>query len=134
MADVAAFIDHNRDLIATSEHFTTSGFKKEQVYRQYLPQVKDPKFPCITLSFEKDHMENFADIAAGTLFVSVHMKDFSKTQDVATWLTVLLHEHKFSNGTLIIYKCQEQGGPPTPSYDKDKECWESIQGFEVLFG
>jgi hypothetical protein len=133
MADVVAFIDHNRDLIAAAPRFTQDGFTHEQVYRQYLPQVKNPTFPCITLSFEKEKMEVFADVAVGMLYVSVHMKKFSTTQSVADWISALLRDHKFSDATTTIYKCQEQGGPPTPSYDKETETWESMQGFEVMF-
>lgn len=134
MADIALFIDHIRDRIAAEAGFTTSGFNREQVYRQYLPQVKDPVFPCITLSFEKDKTEVFADVAIGTLYISVHMKQFSKVQDVQKWLTSSMHQHTFSDGTLVIWMCQEQGSPPTPSWDEKTQTWESIQSFDVRFG
>jgi hypothetical protein len=134
MADLGAFIDHNRDLIATAQKFTEDGFVQEQVYRQYLPQVKDPKFPCITLSFEKDQEEVFAGISTGMFYVSVYTKQFSKTQDTTTWITDLLHGYTYSNGSLVIYKCLEKSSPPSPSYDKETETWETVQGFEVSFG
>jgi hypothetical protein len=134
MADVKLFIDHMRDRIASTSDFTAEGFTQERVYRQYLPQVKSPEFPCITLSFEKEKTEVFADIAVGKLFVSVHSKQFSACQTAANWITPLLHLHKYSDPTLIVYQCHEQGGPPTPSWDEKTESWESMQGFDAIFG
>jgi len=134
MADTTAFIDHIRDKIAADAHFTTDGFNQEQVYRQYLPQVKDPTFPCISIAFEKDKTEVFADIFSGVLYISVNTKQFAQTQSVSDWISRLLHTHTFSDTSLVLYKCQEQGGPPTPSYDKETKTWESMQGFEVCFG
>lgn len=134
MGNLNAFIDHNRDLIAATQSFTDDGFTKEQVYRQYLPQVKDPKFPCISLSFEKDQEEIFAEISSGMFYVTVNTKQFSKSQSTTNWITDLLHGHTYSNGSLVIYKCLEKSSPPSPSYNKDTETWETTQGFEVSFG
>lgn len=133
MANTVLFINAVRDTIAAKPDFATEGYNKERVYRQYLPQVKDPQYPCITLSFEKERMEAFADIATGTLFVSVHTKTFSKTQSGSDWLSKVLHMFTFSDGETVVYKCQEQDGPPTPTYDKNTETWESMQSFHVAF-
>ena len=133
MASASAFFNHIRGFIAAASWFTSRGFTNQTVYRQFLPQVKDPLFPCITLGFDPDKRD-FADIDTGTLYVGVHTKSFPDTETVANKLKDSLHQHQFSDDTLIIYKCDFIGGTPMPMFDKSTAIWEVVLEFECWFG
>jgi urate oxidase len=134
MSDTTAFIKYIKRRLSGANWFTTQGFTNQQVYRQYLPQVKQPVFPCLTLSYEVDKREVFADVDDLCLFVSVHAKDFDTAEQVAKLISDTLHKHTYSDDQLTIYKCHDVGIPTVPSFNKDLNCWEAVVEFDCQVG
>lgn len=134
MADLPGFVTHVQDLILAATWFASQGFSQQTIYRQFLPQVKDPIYPCISLSYRVENREIFADIDQGTLFVGVHSKDFGQADTVGKLLNDALHLHTFSEEGLIVYKCHARGGPPQPIFNAQLNCWEALLEFEFAVG
>jgi len=134
MADAPALLKYVKQRIAQTAWFLTEGFTNQQIYRQYLPQVKNPIYPCQTLSYETDKRETFADVDTVHLFVSVHSKEFDFVERVSKLISETMHTHTYSDDSLIIYKCIDVGIPTVPSFNKDLNVWESVVEFECLIG
>jgi len=134
MADTTAFIRHIKTKLSGADWFASQGFSNQQVYRQYLPQVKEPIYPCLTLSYEIDERAVFANIDNLRLFVSVHAKEFDKVEEVAKQLSDLLHKYTYSDEQLTIYKCYDVGVPTVPSWNKNLNVWEAVVEFDCQVG
>ncbi|MFA5152619.1 MAG: hypothetical protein WC554_08685 [Clostridia bacterium] len=134
MADADVFINQIRTQVVAQPQFTTD-FTTELIYRQYLPTVKEPKFPCITLVYEEESEEIFAPLSNGMLYVGIHMKDFNKVGTAIHWIGQCLHNYVMSTtGVLTIFQCHKKGTPPSPIWDESKQTWEASLAFEVRFG
>jgi hypothetical protein len=131
---ISSFFNYIRGKIALASWFTDQGFTNQTVYRQFLPQVKDPNFPCITFGLDPEKREVFATIDDTTLYIGVHTKTFTATEFVANSIKDLLHKHQYSDDNLIIYKCLFTGGSPMPMFDKALNIWEVVLEFECSVG
>lgn len=135
MADAGAFITQIRSRIVEQPSFSTTGFNQSLIYRQYLPTIKEPKFPCITLVYEEENEEVFAPLSNGMLYVGIHHQDFNSVQTTIHWLGQCLHNYTvLVTDTVIIYQCHKKGTPPSPVWDEKNQAWEASLAFEVRFG
>jgi len=134
MADAGAFINQIRSRIVEQPQFTT-GFNAELIYRQYLPTVKEPKFPCITLVYEEESEEVFAPLSNGMLYIGIHKKDFNAVQSAIYWIGQCLHNYMVSVPDVVtIFQCHKKGTPPSPVWNDDQQSWGAMLAFEVRFG
>lgn len=134
MANVIPFFTYMKRLISAQGWFATRGFTNKAIYRAYLPQVKDPVFPCITLVFDPEKLELFANISEGKLYIGVHSKSFGDVEAMANDIDTLLHLHKGVDGNLTVYKCHNKGGTPQPMHNATLNYWETVLEFDVSFG
>lgn len=134
MANAAALINESREQIVAQPEFTQNKLTKELIYRQYLPLVKEPKFPCITLVYEEEDAETCMDVSNGMLYVGIHSQDFNAIQNTVHWIGQTLHNFMTSNENVIVYKCHKKGTPPAPAWDDTLKAWGAMLAFEVSFG
>ncbi len=134
MANMPAFILRIQNKVSQAQFFTDEGFAPEAVYKQYLPQVKQPIYPCISLAYEIDKRELFADIDNGKLYAGVHCKEFNQAERIGHQLSDLIHQSLYSGDDCIVYFARYVGGPPTPIFNTMLNCWETICEFEVRIG
>jgi hypothetical protein len=134
MADTTTFIKHIKTKLSEASWFNSQGFTNQQVYRQYLPQVKVPLYPCLTISYEIDERAVFANIDTLRLFISTHAKEFNSVEEIAKQISDLLHRYTYADEQLTIYKCYDVGIPTVPSFNKDLNVWEAVVEFDCLVG
>jgi hypothetical protein len=134
MAQVPLFIDKVQDTLVSNDALTAKGITKKRVYRQYLPQVKDPEYPLITLSYEVQSTDVGLNVDSVKLYVQIQSQQFIDTYEMQTIVQNLLHLFTYADGNIIVYKCFNAGGPTVPFHDKDLNHWESSLEFDVEVG
>lgn len=134
MANMPAFVTHIQNTVSAASWFATERFTKQTIYKQFLPQVKDPVYPCITIAYLLDKRELFADIDTGTLILGIHSKDYSTAERVSKLLNDTLHLHVHSDDTVIVYMCHAKGGSLQPIFNVQLNCWEVSNEFEIRVG
>jgi hypothetical protein len=137
MSDSSLLIDHVRDYLGAQDEFTADGFNPGLIYREYLPLVKEPKFPCITLVYEEEEEETFASISKGMLYIGIHSQGTHGFNDIQTtmfWVSAALHKYMITTTQVTVYKCHKKGTPPSPTWDDTPKAWGATLAFEVAFG
>ncbi len=134
MADISAFIKYAKRRVAAQPWFGEKGLTNQRIYRQFLSQVKNPEFPCISLAYEIDQREVFANIDNLHLFMTVHAKEFDFAEEIAKLISDTMHLHTYADDQLTIYKCHDVGIPTVPSFNKHLNCWEAIVEFDCRIG
>ena len=134
MAQVLTFIDKVQDILMADATLVAAGITKKRIYRQFLPQVKNPEYPLITLSYEVQATDIGLDIDEVRLYVQVHSQKFEDTYTMQTVIQGLLHRYTYSGSDIIVYKCFSAGGPTVPYFDRDLNHWESSLEFSVEIG
>ena len=134
MAQIPLFIDVIQDTLVADDSLITKGITKKRIYRQYVPQIKDPEYPLITLSYEVQFTDVGLDIDSIKLYVQIHTQDFTDTYEMQTIIQNLLHRFTYSDNSIIVYKCFNVGGPTVPFHNKDLNHWESSLEFDVEIG
>jgi len=134
MAQIPKFIDKIQGVLVVDPTLITKGIVKKRIYRQYLPQVKDPEYPLITLSYEVQFTDVALNIDSLKLYVQIHAIEFLDTYEMQTVVQGLLHRLMYSDSNIIVYKCFSAGGPTVPYFDKDLNHWESTLEFDVEVG
>jgi hypothetical protein len=134
MAQVSLFIDKIQDVLVADETLAGKGISKKRIYRQYLPQVKDPDLPLITLSYEVKYTDVGLNIDSVGLYIVIHSQEFIDTYEMQTTIQELLHGLTYADAMIIVYKCFNVGGPTVPFHDKELNHWESTLEFDVEVG
>jgi hypothetical protein len=134
MAQASLFITEIKDILAADATLITKGITKQRIYRVYLPQIKDPKYPLITLAYEIESTDVGLDIDSVKLYVQIYSKSFDDTYSMQTVMQNLLHRFVYADTNIIVYKCFNVGGPTVPYFDKELNHWESSLEFEVYVG
>lgn len=127
------FIKHvQRKIIEHSE--LSVKFNQNNVYRRSLPQIKDPKYPCITVFYDLDPRQIFAEIDHIQLYITIHTDEFFDAENSADLIADLFHLYSISTSEFIVYKMFSQGGMASPVYDDKLRKWNSVLQFEVHLG
>ncbi len=134
MANMPAFVTQIQGIVSAAEWFATQKFTRQTIYKQYLTQVKDPVYPCITIAYLLDKREVFADIDTGTLILGIHAKEYGTPEQVSKLLNDTLHLKTFATDDVILYMCHAKGGPPQPLFNSQLNCWEVLNEFEIKVG
>lgn len=134
MANAPVFIKHIKRKLSGMPWFSENGLTTQTIYRQYLPQVKNPSYPCLTLAYEIDQREVFADVDDIRLYVMAHTKEFDGAEVLGNLIADSLHKYTYSDDTLIVYNCLDVGIPTTPSWNRDQNCWDTIVEFTCSVG
>jgi len=125
MSKVPQFIDHIREVILATPIFLQKGFTEQTLYRRYLPQIKAEtiQYPCMTLTYDMDMRAKWAPIDYLRLYLTIHMKTFEDVAVILDALADTLHDHKYADCYITIYRLWLEGGPPAPIYDQMTNKW-----------
>ena len=148
MADLPIFLTHIKTVISQQTWFTECGLTPAQIYKQFLPQIKDPIYPCITLGYESDPSELFADIENGSLYLDIYSKDFNLPWTISNYLKKPpdkggFHNYHYADDTLIVFQMLYLGGAgvkratplsTVPTFDTSLNAWVSQLEFGVRLG
>ncbi len=134
MNRVSTLIDYTRDQLLATSYFSSNGYTRQNIYRQNLPQKKDPTYPCLVFSWDSNIREIFADIDKGVLAVSVYTNRYTDTDDAADIISKTLHKILTSNPNLTIYKMYDLGGPAEPVYYDHINAWGTTVNFDIWVG
>lgn len=131
MADIGRFITHIQGVLTTDAELITLGITPQKVYRSFLSQVKDPPHPVIGLTYEIESTDVMLDTDSTKLYVAIHSHKQLDTEAMQRAVKRLLHKLTYSDEYIIVYKCFNVGGLPTPFFDKELNHWETMIEFEV---
>lgn len=134
MAQISKFIDIVQGILTGNETLAAKGITHKSVYRQYLPQVKDPQVPNITVAYEVQSTDVGLSIDKVKLYVCLHSIEFLDTYDMQPVIQTLLHGYQHADAEIIVYKCVNVGGPTVPYHDKVLNQWESTLEFDCEIG
>ena len=134
MANIPKFIDKVQDLLTGDATLQANGITKKNVYRRYLPMVKNPPAPHITLFYEVERTEVSTGIDKTKLYVILHTSEFLETYDMQTTIHDLLHQFTWFDNNFALYKCFSMGGPAVPIFDKELNHWEVCLEFDCEIG
>jgi hypothetical protein len=130
---IKPFIKHVQRMIITHAELSQK-FNVNNVYRRTLPQIKDPKYPCITMYYDLDPRQAFAEIDHVQLYITIHTDEFFDAENSADLIADLFHLYTYSDNEIVIYKMFSQGGMVSPVYDDKLRKWTSVLQFEVHLG
>jgi hypothetical protein len=130
---IKPFIKHIQRQIVTNADLAAL-FNVNTIYRKSLPQVKSPVYPCITIHYDLDPRQAFAEIDHLYLFITIYTEEFFDAEDTADTLSDMFHLYTYSDDTIVIYKMFSQGGMVSPVYDEKLRKWNSVLQFEVHLG
>ena len=134
MAQIPKFIDVVQGVLVNNSFLASNGITYKNVYRQFLPQVKDPPAPHVTLAYEIQSTQVSTGIDKVKLYVCIHTIEFIEVQDMLTVMQGLLHTFTHSDENIIVYKCFNAGGPNMPYHDKILNHWEASLEFDCEVG
>jgi hypothetical protein len=121
------FIDHIRELISVQSEFARDGFTNQRIYRQYLSQVENPEYPCITLFYALTHSDFQLRVYEGKLYITIHHKTSVKyPADVGEWVgsLFLLYSADDAVRGITIHRVNLVSIPPTPTFNEKMNNWE----------
>lgn len=110
------------------------GIPCAQIYRRFLPQVKDPQYPCVTLWYKVNSTDVGLGIDEVRLYVGLHTQDYTQTYDLQRRVQTLLHGLTLADTHVVIYKCFNVGSLAAPWHNKELNHWEAIVEFDVEVG
>jgi hypothetical protein len=134
MANIPKFIDKVQDLLTGDATLIANGITKKNVYRRYLPMVKNPPAPHITLFYEVERTEVSTGIDKVKLYIILHTVEFLETYDMQVRIHDLIHYLTQSDDDFALYKCFSMGGPAVPIFDKELNHWECCLEFDCEVG
>lgn len=134
MADWTAFYNYLRDFIEQASWFSANGFARKRIYRQFLPQVKSPEFPCISTAMRPLKRDRATHFDALQLFITVHSDSNVAVEQATMDLADRLHGLHYSCPNFTLYNCWYDGSPPIPEFDKSLNKWYSLLEFELNLG
>jgi hypothetical protein len=131
---ITPFITFIKRWLSEQEWFTEKGFTKQSIFKQFLPQNKEPNWPCITIAYELDKRDVGLGTDEGALYITVHSKDFNFPDEVAQLINNALHDKKHSNDDFVLYQCFATGNATTPIFNQKWNNWESVCEFSFKVG
>jgi len=131
MADISRFITHIQDILTADAELISLGITPQKVYRGFLSQVKDPPHPVIALTYEIESTDVMLETDATKLYVGIHSHKQLETEAIQLAVKRILHKMTYADAYIIVYKCFNVGGLPTPFFDKDLNHWETMIEFKV---
>lgn len=124
---------HYFDLIVAMPEAIALGITKAVCYRQYITQIKDPKFPCVTMMLRDRDLDKSLNVRCLDMFLTLHTKKTDEEcSDLGDAIQSALHNYKHSNAFFNIYDTTSTGSGSTPVWDKDFNCWQQVLKFEVV--
>lgn len=134
MAQGPKFIDVVQGILVANTFLISKGINRKNVYRQFLPQVKDPPPPSITLAYEVQSTDVGLNIDKVKLYVCIHTIEFLDAYEMQPVIQALLHGYQHVDTAIIVYKCYNIGGPTVPYHDNVLNQWESTLEFDCEVG
>ena len=134
MANVPKFIDKIQDILSSDVTLQAQGITKKNVYRRYLPMLKNPVAPHITLHYEIERTEVSTGIDKTKLYIILHTIEFQETYEMQIVIHDLIHYLMYSDENFVLYKCFSAGGPAVPYFDKELNHWETCLEFDCEIG
>ena len=134
MAQISKFIDIVQGILVADIFLATKGITYKNVYRQFLPQVKDPPAPHLALAYEVLSTDVGLNIDKVKLYVGVHTSEFIDAYEMQPVIQALLHGFQHADAEVIVYKCFNVGGPTVPYHDKVLNHWECTLEFDCEIG
>ena len=134
MANVPKFIDKIQDILSGDATLQAHGITKKNVYRRYLPMLKNPAPPHLVLHYELEGTEVSTGIDKAKLYIILHTAEFLETYEMQMVIHDLIHYLMYSDENFILYKCFSVGGPAVPYFDKELNHWETCLEFDCEIG
>ena len=125
----------NLEQVIIADGVLAPTFNKQNVYKGNLPQVKDPTYPNIVITYDYNLRARW--VAIDTLLVSmeINSKDYETNEAAAARLMTIFDRYSTTTSAIIIMKMWPTGGRAgSPIYVKDKNSWKSIVDFELQAG
>lgn len=120
----------------TNATVQASGITRLNIFKKMLSVVADPDrmLPCLTLTYDADRTEIFADLVPITIFIEIYTKDDAITDDLADAIVALLHRYTGRTDGVTVYLTVDKGGRVSPVFDSRLNAWGSLLSFDVKFG
>lgn len=136
MPSTSKLISYLRNLLLTDPTVQANGIDRTKIFKKMLSTVSDTDrvFPCLTLSYDADRTEIFADIVPICVYVEIHTHDDSITDDLADAIVTLFHRYTIKTDDIIIYMCHDNGGRVSPIFSSVDNTWGSLLSFTIRFG
>jgi hypothetical protein len=134
MAQIPKLIDHIQDLLTSDPTLAANGITKKNVYRRYLPMVKNPPAPHITLHYEVERTGVATGIDKVKVYIILHTSEFLETYEMQVVIHDIIHRLTYADENFVLYKCFSLGGPAVPFFDKELNHWECCLEFDCEVG
>ena len=134
MAQIPFFIDKIQSILTSDATLAAAGITQKNVYRRYLPMVKNPPAPHITLSYEVERTDVSMNIDKVKLYIILHTQEFLETYELQGVLQNLIHRLTYADENIVLYKCYNVGGPAVPYFDKELNHWQTCLEFDCEVG
>ena len=136
MPSTSQLISYLRDQLLAEPTVIANGIGRSHVFNKMLSTVVDTNqvFPCLTLTYDADRTEIFADLVPITVFIEIHTKDAAITDDLADAIVALYHRYTGRTEAVTVYMCHDQGGRVSPIFDSRLNTWGSLLAFDIKFG
>lgn len=136
MPSTSKLISYLRDRLLVEPTVVANNIGRSRIFNKMLSTVTDTDrvFPCLTLTYDADRTEIFADIVPITVYIEIHTKDATITDDLADAIVALYHRHTGHTDAVTVYMCHDQGGRVSPIFDSHLNTWGSLLAFDIKFG